>query len=156
MLDRIRTFFDTTISSAARDDSRACDHKRQLAAAALMIEVLKSDFEYRDEEWDTIREALLQDLALQPQEVDEIIALAEQEVDQAVSLQGFTRCINDNYTLEEKVELMEMLWRIAWADDVLSAHERHLMRKISSLLYIPHKEYIGAKLRAKHGHRGPE
>ena len=149
MIDRIRSFFNTAIGEDPRDSTATRRHKQHLAAAALMIEVLRSDFEHRDEEWDAVRDALLRHLALTPDEVDELIALAGQEVDRSVSLHGFTRCINDSYTLDGKIELMEMLWRVAWADDVLSDHEQHLMRKIAALLYIPHKEYIGAKLRAR-------
>jgi uncharacterized tellurite resistance protein B-like protein len=51
--------------------------------------------------------------------------------------------------MPERITLIEMLWRVAWADKVLSDHEQHMMRKISSLLYIPHKDYIAAKQRAR-------
>lgn len=149
MIDRIKAFFNSSMSSTAHDTSQSTLHKKHLAAAALMIEVLKSDFEYHDEEWAVIRLALVNDLGLTPEEVEHIVELADAEVKHAVSLHGFTRCINDSYSMQERVDLMEMLWRVAWADDVISDHEQHLMRKISSLLYIPHKDYIGAKQRAR-------
>jgi uncharacterized tellurite resistance protein B-like protein len=41
------------------------------------------------------------------------------------------------------------MWRVAYADDELSAHELHLMRKIAGLLHVPDGDYIAAKLRAK-------
>ncbi|HBE91506.1 MAG TPA: hypothetical protein DDW55_02910 [Gammaproteobacteria bacterium] len=153
MIERIKSFFNASMSSAARDTIQNTLHKKHLAAAALMIEVLKSDFEYRDEEWAALRMALEEDLELTHQEIEQVIELADAEVEHAVSLHGFTRCINNSYSAQERVDLIEMLWRVAWADDVLSDHEQHLMRKISSLLYIPHKDYIGAKQRARHHSR---
>jgi uncharacterized tellurite resistance protein B-like protein len=149
MIDRIKAFFNSSMSGAAHDTAKSTLHKKHLAAAALMIEVLKSDFEFRNEEWAALRKALEEHLELTHEEIEQVIELANAEVEQAVSLHGFTRCINNSYSAQERVDLIEMLWRVAWADDVLSDHEQHLMRKISSLLYIPHKDYIGAKQRAR-------
>jgi uncharacterized tellurite resistance protein B-like protein len=149
VIDRIKAYFNNTMNAAARDSEKTRSHKTHLAAAALMIEVLKSDFEHRDEEWMALRHALENDLDLSPEEIDSIVDLADAEVEHAVSLHGFTRCIVDSYTMPERITLIEMLWRVAWADKVLSDHEQHMMRKISSLLYIPHKDYIAAKQRAR-------
>jgi uncharacterized tellurite resistance protein B-like protein len=38
---------------------------------------------------------------------------------------------------------------VAYADADLSAHEQHVVRKIADLLYVPHRAYIAAKLRAR-------
>ena len=124
-------------------------HKKQMAAAALFIEVLKSDFEHRDEEWATVESSLRELFDLSNDEITQITALAEEEVNSAVSLHGFTRCINENYSNEEKLTIVEMLWRVALADGVIDKHENHIMRKIGALLYIPHKDYVRAKQQAR-------
>jgi uncharacterized tellurite resistance protein B-like protein len=41
------------------------------------------------------------------------------------------------------------MWRVAYADAELSAYEQHTIRKIADLLYVPHRAYIAAKLRAR-------
>jgi uncharacterized tellurite resistance protein B-like protein len=46
------------------------------------------------------------------------------------------------------------MWRVAYADAELSAHELHLMRKIAGLLHVPEDAYIAAKLRAKEHAQG--
>ena len=46
------------------------------------------------------------------------------------------------------------MWRVAYADARLSAHEMHVVRKIADLLYVPHAAYIAAKMRAKEAHGG--
>ena len=61
----------------------------------------------------------------------------------------FTSLINSNYTLEQKVSLVECLWRIAYADETLHKYEEHLVRKIADLLYVPHSAFIAAKLSAR-------
>jgi len=41
------------------------------------------------------------------------------------------------------------MWQVAYADSELSAYEQHVIRKIADLLYVPHRAYIAAKLRAR-------
>jgi len=149
MFKQITTFFESTMLVTVTDDASNDLHRQQMAAAALFIEVLKSDYEYLDEEWATVESSLRELFDLSNEEISEITTLAEEEVNNAVSLQGFTRCINENYSNEEKLRIVEMLWRVALADGVINEHENHLMRKIGSLLYIPHKDYIRAKQQAR-------
>ena len=61
----------------------------------------------------------------------------------------FTTLINSNYTLEQKVSLVDRLWRIAYANETLHKYEEHLVRKIADLLYVPHSAFIAAKLSAR-------
>jgi len=149
MFKQIKTFFDYTMSASATDKTVNSVHKKQMAAAALLIEVLKSDFEHRDEEWLTMKNALEELFDLSSKEIDQITVLAEEEVMEATSLHGFTRCINEHYSNEEKVRIVEMLWRVVLADGVIDKHENHIMRKIGALLYIPHKDYVRAKQQAR-------
>ena len=149
MLKRITAFFESTMSVATTDGSGNAEHKKQMAAAALLIEVLKSDYQHRDEEWSAVEKSLHDLFGLSNDEITRITALAEEEVHNATSLNGFTRCINDQYSNEEKIKVVEMLWRIALADGVIDKHENHIMRKISALLYIPHKDYVRAKQQAR-------
>ena len=146
---RITAFFESTMSVSAADSPDHAYHKKHMAAAALFIEVLKSDYEHRDEEWTAIETALHDLFGLSSDEIAQITSLAEEEVHNATSLQGFTRCVNELYTNEEKVKIVEMLWRVALADGVIDKHENHIMRKIGALLYIPHKDYVRAKQLAR-------
>jgi len=152
MIDRLRSFFRTAMQPTASEFAESAGHRRHLAAAALLIEVMKADFHCREEELAAVRRALQELFGLTGTELDEIIALADEEVEQAVSLHGFTRLVNDNYTAVDKLAIMEMLWRVVLADGTIDKHEQHLMRKISSLLHIPHDDYVRAKIRARRHH----
>ena len=146
---RVSAFFESTMTLTATDGPDTSCHKKQMAAAALFVEVLKSDYEHREEEWVAIESALSELFNLSSDDIAQITALAEEEVHNATSLNGFTRCVNDHYSNEEKIKLVEMLWRIALADGVIDKHENHIMRKIGALLYIPHKDYVRAKHQAR-------
>ena len=146
---RITAFFESTMSVSTTDSLDNSDHKNHMAAAALFIEVLKSDYEHRDEEWAAVETALHELFGLSSDEIAQITSLAEDEVHNATSLQGFTRCVNEQYSNEEKLKIVEMLWRVALADGVIDKHENHIMRKIGALLYIPHKDYVRAKQQAR-------
>ena len=63
----------------------------------------------------------------------------------------FARLINENYTMDEKVALIEMLWRIVYLDGNLDKHEDYLMHKLSRLLRLHHKQLIDAKKKVLHG-----
>jgi uncharacterized tellurite resistance protein B-like protein len=61
----------------------------------------------------------------------------------------FTSLINRHFTQEQKQRVIELMWRVAYSDASLSAHENHLMRKVADLLHITHGDYIAAKMRAQ-------
>ena len=77
-----------------------------------------------------------------------LVENAERTVEESVSLYEFTRRLNDEATPAEKVEIIEMLWRVAFADGRLDKYEEHLVRKAADLLHVPHRRFIRAKLRA--------
>ncbi len=96
-----------------------------------------------------MRKALARAFELGDSELAELVALAEAEQDAAVCLHGFTRTINDSLDLEQKARIVELLWSVAYADGDLDRYEEHVIRKVSELLYVPHADYIAAKLRAE-------
>ncbi len=146
MIHAIRKFFDSRV---AAPDSGPSEHQLQLAAAALLFEVSRSDFSTDDSERTKIHDLVQTQFSLSEDETETLMQLAEQQAEHATSLHGFTSLINDHWSLEQKIGLVEFMWRVAYADEHLDAHELHLMRKLGSLLYIPHQQFVAAKLRAK-------
>ena len=64
-------------------------------------------------------------------------------------LYEFTKLINDSYDYEQKVELIENMWRIAFSDKRLDKYEDHLIRKVSELIYVSHSDFIKTKLKVR-------
>ena len=78
----------------------------------------------------------------------ELLRCAERERADSTDYYQFTSLINDEYDAARKAELIELMWRIAYADDALHRYEEHLIRKIAGLIYVPHQEFIRTKLEA--------
>ena len=60
----------------------------------------------------------------------------------------FTRLLNDNLSRSERINIIENLWRVAYADSVLDKYEEYYIRKVADLLYVAHSDYIKTKLKA--------
>ncbi len=120
-----------------------------LATAVLLIEVSKADFEQDETELATIRSLLLKHLSLGEQEVDTLLENAHEEADQLVSLQHITRLMNEQLDQQGKVKVIELMWKVVYADGEKHHYEEHLMRQISDLLYVDHANFIQARHQAE-------
>jgi len=125
------------------------EHRLKLAAAALLVETARADFEEDAEEEAALEKALRQALDLPDTEVRSLLAEAGTRADHATSLYEFTRVINDHFSPERKRELVALMWQVAWADGSLHHYEEHLIRKVAELIYVPHEDFIRAKLETR-------
>ena len=119
-----------------------------LAVAALLVEILRADFETSADERRRLLESLQRLLGLEQQACEELLALAERHIDQSHDLYQFTSEINRSWSPDQKLRLLEELWRVAQADEQLHKYEEHLIRRIADLLHVPHSGFIAAKLRS--------
>ncbi|MDJ0956166.1 MAG: TerB family tellurite resistance protein [Arenicellales bacterium] len=147
MIKALKQFFDDQLSQ--KEDDHPQEHALQIAAAALLFEVSRSDHSVKPEQRESIIGLVKKQFNLSEEEATVLLDLAEQEVHDATSLHGFVTLINENWSQQQRLELVEYMWRVAYSDQKLNDHEVHLMRKVQRLLYIPHKQFIGAKLKAK-------
>jgi len=148
MLKHIKRFFDQHLAPGSVTDSADPEHVLRLAIAALLLEMTHMDGEVSPEESEAVETAVLEHFELSKDEAKELLELAEEERFDATDYFQFTSLINGNYTMEQKVRLVELLWRIAYANEDLHNYEEHLIRKIANLLHIPHSAFIAAKLSA--------
>ena len=146
MLKAISDFFEQHL--APSDKPAGHRHTLELATATLLAEVMRLEGVDAAE-----RQAVLQGMqahfGLGAAQAEELVRLAEAEARAATDYYQFTSLIRDRYSPEDRQAIVELLWRVAYADATLSAHEMHVIRKISDLLYVPHGAYIAAKMRAK-------
>ena len=114
-----------------------------------MFEVARSDFTIDETERESIRLLLTENFALSDEDVAAVTEEAADNVDAATCLFEFTRTINEVATVEQKRQLLTMMWRVALADDALSRYEEHVIRKVADLLYLPHNDFMLAKQLAR-------
>ena len=124
-------------------------HRLRLAAAAMLIETARSDFSQDPVEQASLEPLLCRALDLPVHEVHGLIEAAEARVDEATSLYEFTRVINDHYGADQKLRLIEAMWAVAYLDGDVHKYEEHLIRRAAELIYVPHGDYVRAKLGAK-------
>ena len=121
-----------------------------MTLAVLLLEVAKSDFEESEAEIQTMTAWLEnQDLGLKSQDVGQLLDSARNEQAGSAGLFEYTRRACERMSMEERVELVEQLWRIAYADGVIDKYEEAAIRKASELLYVSHSDFIRAKFAAK-------
>lgn len=151
MIDAIKKFFESNLASNSTESKDIAADKLQLACAALLIEVMNSDHQQDAREMEEFVQVLRETLHIDADKLDEVIALAKIEASQATSLYEFTVLINENYSYDEKLVLMETLWRIAFSDAHLDKYEDHLIRRIAELIYVTHSDFIRTKLLVRDG-----
>ena len=145
MIDLIKQFFVAEIANPDGD----LEHRQQLAAASLMIEVMVIDRSLDHQELCVIKQILQQEFDLDETELDKLIALARQEVRDSTSLYQFTRLVNDHFNQSSKINLIKNLWKVAFADGYLNKYEEAIIRRIAELIYVSHSDFIRAKHEAK-------
>jgi len=144
----LKAWINRNFGGAAADDGATREQARNLAVAALLVEVLRADYDVADDERRQVLESIRGTLGLDEAQCAELLADAEQRVDRAHDLHQFTSEINRTLAHEEKLRLVEQLWRVAHADEIVHKYEEHLIRRIANLLHVSHREFIAAKLRA--------
>lgn len=147
MLGAIREFFLSRIEPDIQ--AGPDEHGLRLATAALLFEMLRADDDEHPDERSAIERVLQEQFELSVDETLELSRLADQEAAEAASLYQFTGLINDHFTPEQKVSVVEMLWQVAYADGSLDPYEEALVRKIADLIYVPHRDFIRAKHRVQ-------
>jgi uncharacterized tellurite resistance protein B-like protein len=148
MLQALKDIFDTLVGP---DPDSPVERQRalQLATAVLLVEVMRANSSKASVERQAVVKALHQRFGLDDAALVQLLAQAEQAAENAYDYHRFTACINDDCTQEQKIQIVESLWQVAYADAQLDAYEHHTISKIAGLLYVTHGEYIGAKMRAK-------
>lgn len=119
------------------------------ACAALLIETALADKVFNEEEMISMKQTLNKVYKVDEKDIEELINESKKKVSESTSLYEYTRLINDLCNYEDKIRLISNLWSIAFADQHLDKYEEYLIRKISDLLHVSHKDFIQQKLLVK-------
>ncbi|VAW66539.1 hypothetical protein MNBD_GAMMA11-418 [hydrothermal vent metagenome] len=148
MLKKIQLFFEKYVIQE-QTGGESVEHSLNLAAAALLVEMIFQDDEIHENEVKAVKALMIEQLGLSSQEAENLYLLAQQERQQATDYHQFTQLIARHYTQQQKIKLIESLWRVAFADHVLDRYEEHMVRRISDLIHVSHKDFIQAKHRVQ-------
>ena len=153
MLDSLKRFFakaqgeDPQVSGPGQHG----EHDLRVATCALLVVIARIDETFTEEELQTILSILKDKYNLSKEHADALISEAESELNKSLDLWQFAKLINENYTNQEKIEIVEILWQVVYVDGKMDQYEHYLMNKLKNLLRLSQKQLIDAKLKVLHG-----
>ncbi len=145
MLSKLSSFFERHLQPAGGASPSLSFAQKQLAVAALLIEVATADHVMDGTELNALINLLERKFSLPHEQLLELADLAKTEAAEATSLYQFTQLINNECTASEKFELIKGMWEIAYADNQLDKYEEYVIRKVADLIHVSHSDFIRAK-----------
>jgi uncharacterized tellurite resistance protein B-like protein len=135
MFDNLKTFFDkkTDLTEISFDSEK-------IAVVALLISTAKYDGNFDELERVEIHNLIKNYFSLSSENTDDLFKAAEKIENEANDLQQFTRSLNKLLNEEEKLKIVELIWKIVMADGIIDNYEENLVRRLSGLLYLQDKD----------------
>jgi uncharacterized tellurite resistance protein B-like protein len=150
LVREIRSLLDSQWPRATGGGAAAItDRRLQLAAAVLMVSVVRADLESRQDEHRVLALALARALDLTDDEAGVVVRAAEDALDLGVRFPPVLERLSRECSLDQKRRLVEALWRIAFADAELAGHEEYLVRKVAGQLGLSTADLVETKVRAR-------
>jgi len=147
VLTSIQRFFQQVLADPEEQEDEV--HTLELAAAALLCEVMRADYRVDPAQLETLRELLMTHLHLEAEAVESLMAMAREEVEISVDHYQFVSLIKQHYGYGRRVELVRMMWVLALADGEHHHLEEHRIRQLADLLHVGHGDFIRTKLEAQ-------
>ena len=135
MFDKLKSIFDKKIE----EENEQFDTV-QIAISTLMIQTAVYDGVFDEQEKSEILELIKKYFNFNEDQKVSLFKIAMKVNDDSNDMQQFTRVLNDNLSEEEKLNIIEMLWKIIISDGHIDDYENALIRKISGLLYISDRD----------------
>ena len=143
MFDFVKKIID---SSKKENDCNSPRFDGHIALCVLLLEAAFVDGECSAEELSHLKDTLTSKYSIKAQDIDELLASSGEKRTEAIDIFRFTRYMNNNFSKQEKIEVMESVWSILLIDNHLETHEDHFAHKLANLLRLTHKELIDAKI----------
>jgi len=144
VIGRLKALFERTAVEHAKPRGRA---EFELSAAALMVEAARLDSTFDDAERGRMRSMLADRFGLSAAEAEDLVAEAAEAQEKSADFFRFTHTLKQAFSHAERVEMIELLWEVAYADGALHDHEASLLRRVAGLLYVDGRESGEARLR---------
>jgi len=134
--------------TAVGDGRQSGEHDdATFALAVLLIEVARSDDRVEVREQGIIERVLARRFGLDRSEVTRLMKAAEEGAIKATDLHHFTLTVVREFSEEERIGVIEMLWEVAYSDGLLTSDEDALIRRVAGLIYVSDWERGEAKRR---------
>lgn len=146
MLQRLKAAL-SAMHQPAGDQTPATDPAR-LACAALLARAAWLDGRLESSEEDALLRLMVDRFSIDQTEARAVLDEATDDLDRSNDIYKYTKVLRDSFDEAERIELMEMLWEVAYADGNLHDFEANLMRRLAGLLYVDDRDSGKARKRA--------
>jgi uncharacterized tellurite resistance protein B-like protein len=145
----MKKFLGNIFGDSPEEAAKPSNHDLAVATAALLLEIANVDDEFSDEELAEIVDTLRSYFKLTTEEGEAILEATREELEKRIDMYYFTNRINEHFEKDEKIKIIEMIWRVIYTDKHLHGHEDYLVHRFAKLLRLQHSQMIDAKLRVK-------
>jgi len=139
------------LTSGPDEETQGQFNRMQIATCVILLEVAKYDFELSSIEKETTKAILKNEFSIPEEAIEDLMKVAEEQRDESVDLWEFTNVINQHFSREEKLKIMEAAWKIIYSDEKLDKYEDHYVHVLASLLRLRHADLIDAKMGVLYG-----
>ena len=148
MLKKFSSLFAKASEDEQSKDSGSITHDElHLAAAVLMVEAIHIDGEADAKEIAVVKRVLAQHFSLEDDHSNDLFEMAQDHHTDSVHMHRYTKTIKDRFSEEERLELIELLWEVVYADGELHALESNLLRRVGGLIYVSDRDRGDARKR---------
>ena len=102
--------------------------------AALLIHAARIDENYSSEEKEIVKKTLIE-IGVKKENLENIVKKAENIESNSIQILDYTKEVK-NMSNDEKIKIIETLWRIIFSNNKADVYETNLMRRLEGLLYI--------------------
>ena len=120
-----------------KNNEKSDTNSESINIACLLIHAAKIDENYTSEEKKIIKKTIKK-LYPDLDNLEDIVSKAEQKENDSNHIQEFTKEVK-SLSLENKIIIVETLWRIILSDGKSDIYENNLMRRLAGLLYLDDK-----------------
>jgi uncharacterized tellurite resistance protein B-like protein len=121
----------------------------QLEVAVLLHEARRADYDEGGEESTRAEQALVELFKLERSEAAALLEQGRARAGRLTSFYAPVSVIKREFSMPDRIRLIEHLWRIAFSHEGLHHYEDHYVRKIAHLLYVPNTDSMLARNRAR-------
>ncbi len=147
--DKFRKSIVSCVWKDSVDETEIQNVDDKIALGVLLWAVAEADNKFLPEEEDKIKRVLISYTKATEKDIIIVLESVKKAAEQRIDLYTFTHEVSNNLSYNVKIDILENLFRVACIDNDLDNNELELIRKISGLFHIPHKDFINAKIKIK-------
>ena len=149
MFDAFRSILSRLPGAPEKSSDALTASDPRVAAAALLLHLIDADGERKEVEMASLHELVTEAYGLDEPAADAVIAAADTAVHDTVDLYTFTSTLVRDVDHDDRVEFVERMWEIVYADNALHELEEHVLWRIGELIGVERSRQIELRRRVQ-------